>query len=170
VAILTLVAVSSVRRGAGPGLPLDSPAPALCLPGLDGSTTDLAAFRGSVVVLNFWASWCPPCVHEMPSLEGLHRALGSEGLVVIGVSVDEDERALRSFVEEQGITFPILRDPGGRKADTAYRALEFPTTFVIDRDGILRSRYVGPTQWDDPAALDHFRNLTEGDREGHQGE
>jgi len=161
-AILTLVAVSGVRWRAGPAPPLSSPAPALRLPGLDGSTTDLAAFRGRVVVLNFWASWCPPCVHEMPSLEGLHRTLGPEGLVVVGVSVDEDEQALRSFVEEQGITFPILLDPGGRHAATAYGTLDFPTTFVIDRDGILKRRYVGPTQWDTPAALDHFRKLTEG--------
>ncbi len=162
VAILTLAAVSGVRRRAGPALPLNQPAPALRLPGLDGSMTDLAAFRGRVVVLNFWASWCPPCVHEMPSLEGLHRALGAEGLVVVGVSVDEDEEAVRRFVKEQGITFPILKDPDGHHAEAAYRTLDFPTTFVIDRDGILRRRYVGPTQWDTPAALDHFRQLTKG--------
>jgi peroxiredoxin len=161
-AILTLVAISGVRWRARSALPLDSPAPALRLPDLAGSTTDLARFRGRLVVLNFWASWCAPCVHEMPSLEGLHRALGPEGLVVVGVSVDDDEGALRRFVEEQGITFPVLWDPGGRQAAAVFGTLAFPTTFVIDRDGILRRRYVGPTQWDAPSALEYFRKLMEG--------
>jgi peroxiredoxin len=157
VAIVGLSLFASLHRDPGPGLALTRPAPSLRLPSLAGGTIELSAFRGHVVVLNFWASWCPPCVEEMPSLEGLHRALGVEGLVVLGVSVDENERELRRFVERYGLTFPILRDPSGVFAAEGYLTQDFPTTFVIDHEGILRARYIGPARWDAPGALEHFR-------------
>ncbi len=132
-------------------------APLFRLPALGGGELDLATLRGRVVVVNFWATWCPPCVTEMPSLEGLHRALGKEGLAVVGISVDEDETALRRFVEQHGLTFSILRDPGGRMAAAAYRTTGWPETFELDAQGVLREHYVGPAQWDTPEKLEHFR-------------
>jgi peroxiredoxin len=135
-----------------------SPAPVFRLPSLGAGTVDLASFAGRVVVVNFWATWCPPCVEEMPSLERLHRALGPEGLAVLGVSVDDDEAALRRFVEEKGLTFPILRDPGGDVA-RRYRTVQYPETFVLDGAGIVRERYAGAIRWDAPATIDHFRGL-----------
>lgn len=134
-------------------------APALVLPSLSGPPVDLAALRGQVVVLNFWATWCAPCVAEMPSLERLHRALGPEGLAVVTVSVDEDEAQLRAFVERHSLTLPVLIDPGGRAAAGAFHAVRYPQTFVLDRSGRLVRRYAGPARWDTPAALDHFRSL-----------
>jgi peroxiredoxin len=95
----------------------------------------------------------------MPSLERLHRALAGEGLVVLGISVDEDEAALRRFVSEHGVSFPVLRDPGGRVAAGLYHATGYPETFVIDRAGLVSSQYVGPAEWSTPEALDHFRGL-----------
>jgi peroxiredoxin len=135
------------------------PAPVFRLPALAGGDVDLASFRGRLVLVNFWATWCPPCVDEMPSLERLHRALGKDGLVVLGVSADEDEAPLKQFVAERGITFTVLRDPGGRSAAQAYHTTGYPETFVIDSTGILREIYVGPAQWDTSGALDHFRGL-----------
>jgi len=155
--LLVLAALWSVRPGGQPQLPLDQPAPPLRLPSLAGGEVDLGSFRGRIVLLNFWASWCPPCVHETPSLEALHRALSDQGLVVIGVSVDESTRALRQFVEEHGVTFLVLRDPSGLFAERVYRTVEFPTTYLIDADGVVRERYVGPVEWDAPAALAHLR-------------
>ena len=156
-AVVGLSLFASYHRDPGPGLALNRPAPSLRLPALEGGTIELSAFRGHVVVLNFWASWCPPCVEEMPSLEGLHRALAPEGLVVLGVSVDESERELRRFVERHGLTFPVLRDPSGVFAAERYLTEDFPTTFVIDQEGMLRARYIGPARWDAPGALEHFR-------------
>ncbi len=149
----------SLEGQKGYGLKKGDLAPTFSLPTLDGGATDLAALRGKVVVLNFWATWCPPCVDEMPSLEKLHRALGSEGLVVLGVSVDEDEATLRSFIQKVGVTFPTLRDPGGRGPSAAYRTTGYPETFVLDPQGVLLDKYIGPAEWATPEAIDHFREL-----------
>ncbi len=149
----------SLEGRRGYGLKKGDLAPLLRLPTLDGGIVDLASFRGKLVVLNFWATWCPPCVEEMPSLEKLHRALAQEGLVVIGVSVDEDEVTLRSFVQKVGVTFLILRDPGGRGPTTAYNTTGYPETFVLDPQGVLLDKYIGPAEWATPAAIDHFREL-----------
>lgn len=97
----------------GPALTRGMAAPDFALPDLQGRQHTLSAQRGRVVVLNFWATWCPPCVEEMPSLDGLHKALATEGLVVMGISVDEDASALRRFVQERGLTLTVLQDPGG---------------------------------------------------------
>jgi hypothetical protein len=77
----------------------------------------------------------------------------------LGVSIDEDEAALRKFVAARGVTFPILRDPGGRIAAGAYRTTGWPETFVIDAAGVLKEQYVGPSEWDTPEAIEHFRQL-----------
>jgi peroxiredoxin len=134
-------------------------APDFRLPSLAGVEVDLLSHRGKLVVVNFWATWCPPCVAEMPSLERLHRALGKEGIQVLGVSADEDEAALRRFVADHGLTFPILRDPGGREAAGAYRTTGYPETFVIDPAGRIKEHHVGPAEWDTPAAFAHLRRL-----------
>jgi peroxiredoxin len=149
----------SLEGQKGYGLKKGDVAPTFSLPTLDGGAVDLTTLRGKVVVVNFWATWCPPCVEEMPSLEKLHRALGPEGLVVLGVSVDEDEAALRSFIQKVGVTFPTLRDPGGRGPSTAYRTTGYPETFVLDPQGVLLDKYIGPAEWATPEAIDHFREL-----------
>ncbi len=134
-------------------------APPIRLPTLKGDVVDLALLRGKVVVVNFWATWCPPCVAEMPSLETLHRTLGPEGLVVLGVSVDADEAELRAFVQKAGVTFPTLRDPGARGPAAAYKTTGYPETYVLDPAGVLIESYVGPAEWATPGAIDHFREL-----------
>ncbi len=137
-------------------------APGFRLPSLaGGGETELAALRGKVVVVNFWATWCPPCVSEMPSLERLHRTLGPAGLAVLAVSTDEDAAELERFVAEQALTLPVLRDPGGRVAADAFRTTGYPETFVIDRAGVLLEHTVGPAEWDTPQALAYFRGLLE---------
>jgi cytochrome c biogenesis protein CcmG, thiol:disulfide interchange protein DsbE len=153
----------SLQERKGYGLKPGTPVPDFRLRALAGGTSDLASRRGRVVLVNFWATWCPPCVEEMPSLERLHRALGPEGLVVIGISVDADDNAVRDFVARAGVSFPMLRDPGAHTA-AAYRTTGYPETFVIGRDGRLLRTFVGPAEWDTPEALGYFRGLLGGPR------
>jgi thiol-disulfide isomerase/thioredoxin len=146
----------------GYALRAGSEAPGFRLPSLAGGEVDLASRRGKVVLLNFWATWCPPCVAEMPSLERLHQALGPEGLSVVTVSTDEDAAELRRFVAAHSLTLPVLEDPGGRLAAGEYRTTGYPETFVLDRDGRLLQHVVGPAEWDSAEKLAYFRGLLEG--------
>jgi peroxiredoxin len=161
--VLVVIALAfgyvKMQEDKGYGLKAGTPAPELRLPARDGKAVDLGSFRGRLVVLNFWATWCPPCVAEMPSLERMHKALSAEGLSVVAVSVDEDEAALTAFVQRAGITFPVLRDPGGAVATASFKTTGYPETFVIDARGVILETYVGPAEWDTPEALAHFRRL-----------
>jgi len=148
-----------LQQKKGYGLREGDAAPPLRLSALQGGEVDRESYRGRVVVVNFWATWCPPCVEEMPSLERLHRALAGEGLVVLGVSVDEDGAALERFVARAGVTFPVLRDPGGRGPTAAWRTTGYPETFVLDGTGRIVSKIVGPSRWDTPEAIAWFRGL-----------
>ena len=161
VAAVVAVAFGYVHLAGDKGYALraGSEAPGFRLPSLAGGEVDLASQRGKVVVLNFWATWCPPCVSEMPSLERLHRALAPEGLSVVTVSADEDEGSLRRFVAERALTLPVLKDPGGRVAAGEYHTTGYPETFVLDRDGRLLQHVVGPAEWDSPERLAGFRRL-----------
>ena len=146
----------------GPNRPapaVGSPAPALRLPALGGGEHELAAERGRLVVLNFWASWCPPCVAELPSLERLERALADEGLSVVTLATDEDAAALRRFVEDQRLALRVLLDPGGREAASAYGVGGYPETFVIDRAGRVLQHVPGPAEWDSPEWQSRLRGL-----------
>jgi peroxiredoxin len=164
VAVVVAAAFAYVHLAENKGYALapGSAAPAFRLPALAGGERDLAAQRGKIVVLNFWATWCPPCVAEMPSLERLHRTLSPEGLSVVTISTDEDEAELRRFLKERALTIPVLRDPGGRAVASLYRTTGYPETFVIDRDGRLLEHVVGPAEWDSPQRLAAFRRLLEG--------
>jgi cytochrome c biogenesis protein CcmG/thiol:disulfide interchange protein DsbE len=164
VAVVVALAFGYVRLAGQKGYPLQpgSAAPAFRLPALSGEDVDLASQRGKIVVLNFWATWCPPCVAEMPSLERLHRTLFPEGLSVVTVSTDEDELELRRFVRERALTLPVLRDPGGRVAAELYRTTGYPETFVIDRAGRLLQHAVGPAEWDSPERIADLRRLLQG--------
>jgi cytochrome c biogenesis protein CcmG, thiol:disulfide interchange protein DsbE len=108
----------------------------------------LRDYRGSVVLLNVWATWCPPCRVEMPSIETLHKQFGPEGLHVIAVSIDSigSDSAIRVFVSRYGLTFEILHDPSGRIQDL-YQTTGVPETFVIARDGVIRKKVIGADDW-----------------------
>jgi thiol-disulfide isomerase/thioredoxin len=134
-------------------------APELGFTDLAGNEVKLTSTRGRVVVMNFWATWCAPCLTELPSLDRLHRALSPEGLVVLAVSVDERSVDVAAFVRARGLSLPVLRDPGGAEAARGLAVQAYPTTFVVDAAGRLQARYLGVAEWDLPEALDHFRGL-----------
>jgi thiol-disulfide isomerase/thioredoxin len=115
---------------------------------LDGELIDLRAQRGKVVLLNFWTTWCPPCVEEIPSLGRLAKRLSDHPFRVISIDVGEEEQQVRDFLKEVPADFPVLMDPDGTTIDP-WKIRAFPTSFVIDREGRMRYGYYGGLEWDD---------------------
>jgi cytochrome c biogenesis protein CcmG/thiol:disulfide interchange protein DsbE len=145
VAIAAVVAWGfvSLENQKGNGLEKGDVAPPLRLPALDGGVVELASFRGKVVVLNFWASWCyPACYEEAPVLEAGWRRLRERGVVVLGVAIQDKEPASRDFIQRFGLTFPNAADPTG-KVSIDYGVYGVPETFIIDRRGAIRKKHVG---------------------------
>ncbi len=113
-------------------------------------------FRGKVILLNFWASWCPPCRKEMPSIERLYRAFKDRGFVVIGVNYMEEADTVKDFMKDFDLTFPSFLDEGGSVAEM-YRVMGIPTTFLIDREGRIAAKVLGDREWDS----DHAKAIVE---------
>lgn len=120
------------------------PAPAYAAATLAGDTVALRELRGQAVLLNLWATWCPPCREEMPGLQALHEEFAEEGLRVVGVSIDAEsaDAEVRRFLRENAITFTILHDPRERVSRT-FRTTGVPETFLINREGMLVARWIG---------------------------
>ena len=128
---------------------LTGEAPAFALPRLDREgTLSLASLRGKAVVVNFWASWCVPCKDEAPELEAAWREHRARGLVVVGVDAEDFDSDARRFVEENGITYPVVHDGPGRVART-YQVKGYPVTYVIDRRGEIIDAFIGPIDGDE---------------------
>jgi DsbE subfamily thiol:disulfide oxidoreductase len=122
---------------------IGQPAPALRLPLVGGGELDLETYRGRPVLLNFWATWCEPCRAEMPVFERAQQQYRDQGLVVLGVDMQERDDEIQAFLGQLGVTFPSLADRTG-EVTRQWRATGLPTTFLIDRNGIIRDVRVGP--------------------------
>ena len=121
-------------------------------------TVALKDLRGKVVVLNFWATWCPPCVDEMPSLVQMQKQLKERGVTVLAVSLDDDARQYRTFLEKNKVDLLTVRDPR-QKSNELYGTFKFPETYIIDRQGVLRRKFIGPVDWTKPDVLDYLQKL-----------
>jgi cytochrome c biogenesis protein CcmG/thiol:disulfide interchange protein DsbE len=118
----------------------------------------LDELRGKVVVLNFWATWCPPCIDEMPSLVQMQQKLKGNGVEVLAISVDADQAAYRDFLKVHNVDLLTVRDPD-QKSNNLYGTFKFPETYIIDRQGVLRRKFVGPIDWGTPEILDYLGKL-----------
>ncbi len=125
-----------------PGARIGEPAPSFALADLDGATVRLADLAGRPLIVNFWASWCVPCVEEFPLLEEAQRAHGAEGLTVVGIVVNDRAAAAQAFIDQMGASWTAALDPGGEVA-RAYGIYGTPETFFIRRDGIVDGHQIG---------------------------
>ncbi len=122
-------------------------APAFTLRNLENNRVNLSDFKGQVVILNFWATWCAPCRVEMPAFETLYRRYRSEGLTLLAISIDKGGiDAVKKFVEERKLSFPVLMDTEGT-VERIYPSFSIPTTYVIDREGHIATRVDGAKNW-----------------------
>jgi peroxiredoxin len=135
------------------------PAPDFTFPDLDGRKISLSDLRGKVVLVNIWATWCPPCRDEMPSMQKLYDRFKGEHFEILAVSIDADGReAVAPFMRKMNLTFPALLDPK-EKIRGLYRITGVPESFIIDRNGILVQRVIGPLDWATPKVFSFFENL-----------
>ena len=118
-------------------------APELELTATDGQQYSLTDYHGSVVLVNIWATWCPPCKAEMPTLEAYYQAHQVDGFTTIAVNDGDPEDAVEAFVRDYGLSFPIWLDPTYKATDEAFKTRNLPSSFVIDREGNVRLRWVG---------------------------
>ncbi len=125
------------------GVNVDQQAPDFTLTDLTGQAVTLSALRGRVVVLNFWATWCPPCRSEVPALQAAYQQYQSRGVALIGIDLKEDAATIQQFIAPYGVTYPIVRDETGR-VSSQYQVAGIPTTIIIDADGVIRARHIGP--------------------------
>jgi cytochrome c biogenesis protein CcmG/thiol:disulfide interchange protein DsbE len=125
---------------------------------IGGKPGHLSDLRGKVVVLNFWATWCPPCIEETPALNKLQKYIESRGGVVLGVSVDEDPVAYEKFLKDFGVIFRTFREPT-RKVALDYGTAVFPDTYIIDRHGKILRKFFSSQQWDSPEMLAYFDSI-----------
>jgi peroxiredoxin len=149
------VLIAGCNRGSQP-TQVGRAAPDFTVQDADRKVT-LHDFRGKIVVLNFWATWCPPCVEEMPSLVKMQAELKNR-VVVLAVSVDDDERSYRSFLRKNNVDLLTVRDPQ-QKSNELYGTFKFPETYIIDRNGVVQRKFIGPVDWTRPDVIKYLNTL-----------
>ena len=161
-AVVALTACSkkeAAKEQQGP-LQENSPAPVITVNSLNAKPLNLSDLRGKVVLLNFWATWCPPCREEIPSMMKLNSAMAGKPFQMVAVSIDEGGRPeIEAFFKNSGFSLPAYTDPDNRAAK-AYGITGVPETFVIDKSGILIKKVIGPMAWDSPDVLSYLDGLT----------
>ncbi len=165
---LAVAAFVAFQEPDGPALRVGSTAPGFSLDPLEQSGTapiSLEELRGRVVFVNFWATWCPPCRDEAPSMQRLYSSLQSEPFEMLAISIDtaDAREAIAKFRDEFGLSFPILLDPEKRTYDR-FQVMGVPESFLLDAKGRLAERFIGPKDWDDPRYARAIRRLIEAGR------
>jgi peroxiredoxin len=146
--ILTVCCIALVAcspSGAGPAVQ-GEPAPDFTFTDQAGKQYSLADFRGKVVLVNFWATWCPPCVEEMPSMEQLQRRMAQRPFVILALSVDDSWERVNRFMNANGLTLPVY-DDFDKKISTLYGSFKYPETYIVDKKGKVAYKVVGGTDW-----------------------
>ena len=133
-------------------------APEFILKDMNGRPFSLSSLKGKAVLINFWATWCPPCRSEMPSLNKLHKEYGSGGLVVLAVSTDKTSSGVRDFLSKHPVDFAVLMDSDS-KVSRQFKVFSLPTTFLLDKSGVIRQRFLGEEEWDSLAMREKITTL-----------
>jgi len=118
----------------------------------------LSQYRGQVVVLNFWATWCPPCIEETPALVKMTAHEKDKGVVVLAVSIDADDAAYHKFLKDYSVNMVTVRDEA-RKASNLYGTFGWPESYIIDRQGVIRRKFIGAVDWNSPEIIDYLNKL-----------
>jgi cytochrome c biogenesis protein CcmG, thiol:disulfide interchange protein DsbE len=130
---------------------------------LNGRPAHLSDLRGKIVVLNFWGSWCPPCIEETPALNHLQQYIVSRNALVLGVAADQDQAAYEKFLRDHGVIFQTYRDPATRDNRSpiaeSYGTTMVPETYIIGRDGKIQRKIIGMQEWDSPEMLAYFDSI-----------
>ena len=133
-------------------------APAFTLEDLDGNSVSLQDYKGKVLLINFWATWCPPCKDEIPSLNQLHKKYSGKDFAVIGISTDDKKKAIVKFIKKHKVDFIIPHDKDG-KIMREYKVFSLPTSFLIDKQGNIVEKFLGPHDWVEKDFLKKIDNL-----------
>ena len=137
-------------------------APDFQLEDTEGNQVSLQALRGKVVLVNLWATWCPPCIEEMPSMERLNEVMAGDDFVMLAINTEENGRNIvPAFLQKTPYTFPILYDDKG-VVQKLYGVFKFPESFVIRKDGIVAEKIIGPLDWSSIETITYLKNLTKG--------
>lgn len=127
-----------------------------------GNKVSLSDLRGKIVMVNFWATWCPPCIEEMPSMERLNGTLAGDDFVMLAINTEENGRNLvPAFLDKTPYTFPILYDDKG-VVQKRYGVFKFPESFIIHKDGTVAEKIIGPLDWSSPKTISYFKDLIKG--------
>lgn len=133
-------------------------APGFTLKDITGTEKTLSALRGTVVMINFWATWCPPCKEEMPSLNTLYARMKPKGFEILAVSADNTLATVEKYIEDRDFDFQILWDED-KRVMRAYKVFSLPTTFLIDRNGVIVRIFMGAYDWTDPEIISQIDKL-----------
>jgi len=155
---LGLMALTTVIFATTAGAAADQPAPGFSLPARGGSTIDLSQYKGQVVMINFWASWCVPCRQEMPLLDSIYKKYKPLGFTLLSVNVEPDQKDAESFLKQTPVTFPVVFDAKS-KVSGLYNVQGMPTTVFIDRKGNVRLMHVSYKAGDENLYMDQIRTL-----------
>ena len=127
-----------------------------------GNTVTLSELRGKVVMVNFWATWCPPCIEEMPSMERLYKFMADEDFVMLAINTEQNGRnVVTEFLKKSPYTFPILYDDKG-VTQKLYGVYKFPESFIVGKDGTVVEKIIGPLDWSNPKTVAYLKSLAKG--------
>jgi peroxiredoxin len=155
-AIFLAFTLSGCYRGSKPAR-IGTVAPDFTVQDSDRKIT-LSDYRGQIVVLNFWATWCPPCIEELPSLETLQQRMKDRGVKVLAISIDDDDNAYHQFLKDNRVDFLSVRD-ASKTSNNLYGTFKFPETYIIDQKGIVRRKFIGAVNWNQAEIVDFLNKL-----------
>jgi peroxiredoxin len=134
-------------------------APDFTLSTLEGKEAALSDYDGDIIFLNFWATWCPPCRQEMPSMQTLYEQMGGRPFTMLAVNLQEEKETVEQFITENGYTFPVLLDTSAQVGGAMYGVQSIPTTYIISKEGEILARLVGTREWDTEQIVSIFKEM-----------